>query len=71
MNERTEELATEAWRYAELYSSEGDGRHGHLYRDKLVELIVKECAKVQHERFCKEGDISWDLLMQHFGIKEN
>ena len=38
--------------------------------EQFAELIVKECARVQHVRFCQEGDVSWDLLMHHFGIKE-
>ena len=38
--------------------------------EKFAELIVKECARVQHKRFCEHGDVSWDILMQHFGVKE-
>ncbi len=36
--------------------------------EKFAELIVEECAKEQHIRFCKEGDVSWDVLMDHFGL---
>lgn len=39
-------------------------------REKFAELIVKECASVQHKRFCEHGDVSWDILMEHFGVKE-
>ena len=38
--------------------------------EKLAELLIKECARVQHKRFCEHGDVSWDILMQHFGVKE-
>jgi hypothetical protein len=37
--------------------------------EKFAELIVKECARVQHKRFCEHGDVSWDILMEHFGVK--
>ncbi len=36
--------------------------------DKFAELIVRECASVQHKRFCEHGDVSWDILMEHFGV---
>ena len=38
--------------------------------EKFAELIVKECAAVQHKRFCEHGDVSWDILMEHFGVEE-
>lgn len=36
---------------------------------QFAELIIKECARVQHVRFCEHGDVSWDILMEHFGIE--
>lgn len=42
MNTRIEELAQTAWRHADLYSRDGDGTHGHLFRDKFAELIVQD-----------------------------
>ena len=36
---------------------------------KFAELIIKECGAVQHKRFCEHGDVSWDILMQHFGVE--
>jgi hypothetical protein len=38
--------------------------------EKFAELIIKECARVQHKRFCEHGDVSWDILMEHFGVEE-
>jgi hypothetical protein len=46
MNERIKELADQAWQYADKYSHDGDGRHGHLYRNKFAELIVQECCSI-------------------------
>ena len=40
------------------------------YHQKFAELIIKECARVQHKRFCEHGDVSWDILMEHFGVEE-
>lgn len=42
----------------------------HKYLEKFAELIVRECATVQHKRFCEHGDVSWDILMEHFGVEE-
>jgi len=64
MNERIEELANEAAAIVGVAGSRAD------FAQKFAELIVRECARIQHERFCQEGDVSWGLLMRHFGIKE-
>lgn len=64
MNERIRELAHEAG--LPTYNPEGIPTK----LEKFAELIVQECARVQHERFCEHGDVSWDILMEHFGIKE-
>ena len=66
MNERIKEIAEQA----RLEVNVAEGIAGPLYNKKFAELIVRECARIQHERFCQEGDVSWDLLMRHFGIKE-
>jgi hypothetical protein len=39
--------------------------------EKFAELLVKECAAIQHKRFCEHGDVSWDLLLEHFDIKDD
>lgn len=44
--------------------------HIPLWTEKFAELIIKECGAVQHKRFCEHGDVSWDILMQHFGVEE-
>lgn len=62
MNERLKELMLEAG-----YSAP----HIALRAQQLAELIVKECATVQHKRFCEQGDVSWDILMHHFGVEES
>jgi hypothetical protein len=36
--------------------------------EEFAKLLIEECARVQHSRFCKFGDVSWDILMQHFGV---
>lgn len=61
MNERLKELMLEAGYAAPHISAQAQ---------KLAELIVRECATVQHERFCEHGDVSWDVLMHHFGVEE-
>lgn len=56
-------------RIKELIEQSEDPEHGFIIPEKFAELIVKECARVQHKRFCEHGDVSWDILMQHFGVK--
>lgn len=74
MNERIEELTQQAWRHADLYSRDGDGTHGHLFRDKFAELIVKECATVYRENTKADRPLYptefSTALTNHFGIKE-
>lgn len=73
MNNRIEELAQQAWRHAALYSSDGDGTFGHLFRDKFAELIVKECARVAFESDLTMAIGQWgadSAILKHFNIKE-
>lgn len=75
MNKRIEELANEAWYYADLNSSDGDGRHGHLYRDKFADLIVRECIQQLRYKSVKLVDVDCfseykEQLEKYFGIKE-
>ena len=67
MNERIRELALTIPRIKDFYEV---GPVQRASVEEFVELIVKECARLQHVRFCQEGDVSWDMLMRHFGIKE-
>jgi hypothetical protein len=78
MNERIKELGAEAWKYADQNSRDGDGRYGHLYRDKLAELIVKECSQIVLDTIVEPGISvanarSVKIFMEinkHFGIEE-
>ena len=63
MNERIRELAEQCW------DKRPEGQL-HFDNEKFAELIVRECARVQHKRFCEHGDVSWDILMEHFGVEE-
>jgi hypothetical protein len=69
MSERIKELGNKAWHYADQNSRDGDGTFGHLYRDKLAELIVRECCnEIAQEPFNAGAASKW--LQKHFGIKE-
>jgi hypothetical protein len=46
MSEKIEELAKIAWEYADRHSQDGDGKFGHLHRDKFAELIIDECLNI-------------------------
>ena len=38
--------------------------------EKFAELIVRECIRIQHERFCEYGhEVSPDVVLEHFGFK--
>lgn len=72
MNERIRELAERTGLLHKQIGPSVETRHMKKKEQDLeqfAQLIVRECARVQHERFCKEGDVSWELLMQHFGIE--
>ena len=38
-------LSDSAWEFANANSSDGDGRHGILYRAKFAELILNKCIE--------------------------
>ncbi len=67
MNKRIDEIKSIAWRYAEKNSSDGDGTHGNLFTNKIIELIVLECISVldKEEEYCGSA-----LIHNYFGIKE-
>jgi hypothetical protein len=69
MNERIRELIKQMDQAGLPY---GDNAMTVTDRDLeyFAELIVRECARVQHKRFCEHGDVSWDILMEHFGVEE-
>lgn len=66
MNERIKQLMDQAGIDVEAVENLGEMPTAL----KFAELIIKECATVQHKRFCEHGDVSWDILMEHFGVKE-
>ena len=72
MNERIKELAEQAKFMAEEDINRQISYNTELkaFAEKFAELIIKECARVQHKRFCEHGDVSWDILMEHFGVEE-
>jgi hypothetical protein len=73
MNERIFELAKQAdlIQWDTLSSGARTPDHESVVKArKFAELIIKECARVQHKRFCEHGDVSWDILMEHFGVEE-
>ena len=65
MNERIKELATEVGISVDYLTNTKQ----IVLIEKFAELIIKECGAVQHKRFCEHGDVSWDILMQHFGVE--
>jgi hypothetical protein len=73
MNERIFELAKQAdlIQWDTLSSGARTPDHESVVKArKFAELIIKECARVQHKRFCEHGDVSWDILMEYFGVEE-
>jgi hypothetical protein len=77
MNERIRELVRQAVITVDIVTGNEalDDELAKMYipdcfSEKFAELIIKECARVQHKRFCEHGDVSWDILMEHFGVEE-
>lgn len=68
MSERINELASQAWQYANDNTRDGDDKHGWVYRDKFAELIIQECINVHEADY--GIDIIGDLLKKHFGVEE-
>ena len=70
MNQRILELLKQASKLANTDDNKDiDRTFDMIVAEKFAELIIKECARVQHKRFCEHGDVSWDILMEHFGVK--
>ena len=69
MNEKVKELAEQAGFYIpQPPYLEGDDAK-ILRIETFAELIVRECIRMQHERFCEHGDVSDDIILEHFGFK--
>lgn len=65
-NELIDSIANIAWLYANDNCTHDN--HGHLYKCKFAELIVKECAVVAHCNFHVDGIILGGILKEHFGV---
>lgn len=63
VNERIEKLAVQAGCTIDRLG------YGEGNLEQFAKLIVRECARIQHKRFCEHGDVSWDILMEHFGVE--
>lgn len=74
MNERIQELAEQATKWAQQAQWSTDPRFGDrpfsdLYNEKFAELIVMECLlKIENERF-ELPDFIIDSVKQHFGVE--
>ena len=74
MNERIQELACEAEDYADGIVDQG-GEFHQAYTQRLVELIVQECAKVCLEQRnpanlnYKPSEHFAEAVKQHFGVE--
>ena len=81
MNERIQELAEQAEKYAREYVVECK-HYGHYmehneynirFKEKFAELIIRECAKISFDHWCdgtNEDSAEVDIL-KHFGLKVN
>jgi len=69
MNERINELATQAGAYCETYLYGGDPKPpvlDNMDLEKFAELIVRKCAEIAETA---EPYQSRDLILRHFGVE--
>ena len=70
MNERIQELALQAGKYADETQPRGsytrDGMWLYAYNEKFAELIVRECARVASDY--DGAHYVGDAIEQHFGV---
>ena len=72
MNEKIKDLMIESGMIAEsnLKNVVWTTNMSVTTAEKFAELIVRECIRIQHERFCEHGgDVSYDIILEHFGFK--
>ena len=71
MNERIQELALAAGKYADETQPRGsytrDGMWLYAYNEKFAELIVRECIDTAFHR----GHPDLEFLLKHFGVEES
>jgi len=68
MNERIEELAEQAEKYADA-NFKGEPFWTEAYESKFAELIIKECADVATINQYQHGTVG-SYVKQHFGVEE-
>ena len=74
MNERIQELALVAGKYADETQPRGsytrNGMWLYAYNEKFAELIVKECMTVSRGADSMDATHeAWYLIKQHFGVE--
>ena len=69
MNERFQELAEQAEKYADD-NFKGENFWTQAYESKFAELIVRECASKVDWILAEGGKTQGDLIKQHFGVAE-
>jgi hypothetical protein len=70
MNERTTELKSQAYQYADRNTQDGDNMFATLQLEKFAELIVRECAELATAEYNKRGAIHGDDLLTYFGVND-
>lgn len=76
MNERIQELAEQATKWAQQAQWSTDPRFGDrpfsdLYNEKFAELIVRECASVGYDASYSECALNVsNKILEHFGVEE-
>ena len=68
MNERIQELAEQAEKYADD-NFRGEPTWSEAFESKFAELIVRECASVVKKEM--DYDANWcdDKILKHFGVE--
>jgi hypothetical protein len=67
MNERIEQLSTQAVNYARENFGTDFVLFYKLWQEKFAELIVRECAEVAYKRSVHSGPSD---IFKHFGVEE-
>ena len=67
MNEKIQELATQAANYANIYDDAGADIWFKMYNKKFAELIVEECINIC---ISNGNDDSAQYIEKHFGVEE-
>ena len=70
MNERIQELATQAANYANNYDDAGADIWFEMYNQKFAELIVRECGVALSPmlRDMISRGQAYELIRKHFGV---